>query len=179
MPIHDWSRVDPGVFHHFHQAWTIELIDALNGGGLPPEYFAMAEQVVSGPIPDVVTLKRRATPPEQPQAGGGVAVVDAPPLARFITSVEEDLYARKANVIAIKHRLGHVVAVIEIVSPGDKSGLHALRSFVEKAYELLRQGINLLVVDLFPPRRAIRRASTRRSGTISAMNHLNSRRTSP
>jgi hypothetical protein len=62
-----------------------------------------------------------------------------------------DLYVRKANRIAIKHRLGQVVAVIEIVSPGNKSSSHALRSFVEKAYELLQQGINLLVVDLFPP----------------------------
>jgi hypothetical protein len=41
--------------------------------------------------------------------------------------------------------------VVEIVSPGNKSSQHALRSFVEKADELLRQGISLLVVDLFPP----------------------------
>ncbi len=150
MPIHDWSRVDPGVFHDFHQAWTIAIRNALNAGGLPPGFFAMAEQIIGGPIPDVVTLKRRPTPAEAPQPGGGVAVAEAPPRARFVTSVEEDLYARRANRIAVKHRLGQVVAVIEIVSPGNKSGLHALRSFVEKAYELLRQGINLLVVDLFP-----------------------------
>ncbi len=98
----------------------------------PPGFYALAEQVISGPIPDVVTLKRRPTRPEPPQAGGGVAVADAPPVARFVTSVEDDLYARKANVIAIKHRLGQVVAVIEIVSPGNKSGTHALRSLVEK-----------------------------------------------
>jgi len=41
--------------------------------------------------------------------------------------------------------------VIEIVSPGNKASRHALRSFVDKAYELLQQGINLLIVDLFPP----------------------------
>ncbi len=151
MPIHDWPRVDPGIFHDFHQAWTIEIRNALNGGLLPRGFFAMAEQILSGPIPDVVTLKRRATPTDSRQPAGGVAVADAPPQARFVTSAEEDLYARKANRIAIKHQLGQVVAVIEIVSPGNKSSLHAMRSFVEKAYELLRQGINLLVVDLFPP----------------------------
>jgi len=80
-----------------------------------------------------------------------VAVADAPPQARFISSAQLDLYAHKANRIAIKHRLGQVVAVIEVLSPGNKSGLHALRSFVEKADELLRKGIHLLVVDLFPP----------------------------
>ena len=24
MPIHDWSKVDAGIFHHFHHAWIEE-----------------------------------------------------------------------------------------------------------------------------------------------------------
>jgi hypothetical protein len=44
-----------------------------------------------------------------------------------------------------------VVCVIEIVSPGNKGSRSALRSFVEKAVDLLRQGVHLLVIDLFPP----------------------------
>lgn len=151
MPIHDWSRVDAGVFHDFHQAWTIEIRNALNSGGLPPGYFAMAEQIVRGPIPDVVTLQRVPKPTEPAGVAGGLAVADSPPKARFVTSAEGDSYARRANRILIKHRLGQIVAVLEIVSPGNKSSGHALRSFVQKAEELLRQGINLLVVDLFPP----------------------------
>lgn len=151
MPIHDWSRVESGLFHDFHQAWTIEIRNALNGGGLPPGYFAMAEQIVSGPIPDVVTLKRQPAPGNGSQTSGGVAIVDAPPKARFIASAEIDIHAAKANRITIKHRLGQVVAVIEVVSPGNKNSQHALRSFVLKAEELLRGGVNLLVVDLFPP----------------------------
>lgn len=151
MPIHDWSRVEPGIFHDFHQAWTIEIRNALNAGGLPPGYFAMAEQILAGPIPDVVTLQRGPRPGEAPWSGGGVAVADAPPRARFITSAEVDRYATKANRIVIQHRLGEVVAVLEIVSPGNKHSRNALRSFVRKTEELLRQGINLLVVDLFPP----------------------------
>jgi len=151
MPIHDWSGVDAGTFHDFHQAWTIEIRNALNAGLLPAGFFAMAEQIVSGPIPDVVTLKRRGTPAGPSCPGGGVAVAEAPPRARFVTSAEPDPYTGKANRIAIKHPLGQVVAVIEILSPGNKSSLHALRSLAEKAEALLRQGIHLLVVDLFPP----------------------------
>ena len=30
MPVHDWTRVDAGLFHHFHQDWTIELCRSLN-----------------------------------------------------------------------------------------------------------------------------------------------------
>ncbi len=153
MPIHDWSRVDAGIFHHFHQAWTIEIGNALNSGGLPPDYFALAEQVLSGPVPDVVTLQRReSSRSHAPNHGNGaVAVADAPPQARFVVSSEVNLYAQMANRIAIRHKLGKVVAVLEIVSPGNKSNRHAIRSFVEKATELLREGINLLIVDLFPP----------------------------
>ncbi len=151
MPIHDWSRVDHGVFHHFHQIWIAEIANFLNGGALPSDFLALAEQFVSGPIPDVVTLKRRPTAGVSENGPGGVAVADAPPQARFVTSTEIDLYAAKANRLVIKHRLGQVVAVIEIVSPGNKSGQHALRSFVLKAEELLRRGVHLLVVDLFPP----------------------------
>ena len=50
MPIHDWSRTDAGIFHDFHQAWTIEIRNALNDGSLPSGFFALAEQIVSGPI---------------------------------------------------------------------------------------------------------------------------------
>jgi hypothetical protein len=152
MPIHDWTRVDPGAFHDFHQGWTIALRNALNSGGLPEGYFAMADQVVSGPIPDVITLKRWPRPEPPPSSAGGAAVATAPPKTRFIAkAAEEDIYAKKANRIVIKHLHGEVVAVIEIVSPGNKNSRQALRSFVGKACELLDSGIHLLVVDLFPP----------------------------
>lgn len=156
MPIHDWKRVDAGIFHDFHQAWTIEIRNALNGGGLPAGFFAMAEQSVSRPIPDVITLQRSVARPSDDRGeggGGGIAVAMAPPNARFVASAALDAYAARANRIVIRHRLSKVVAVIEVVARGNKASQHALRSFAERAAELLRQAINLLVVDLFPPSR--------------------------
>jgi hypothetical protein len=67
------------------------------------------------------------------------------------TDLSECGVTARANRIAVKHRLGKVVAIIEIVSPGNKSSKHHLRTFVEKTRELLDNGINLLIVDLFPP----------------------------
>lgn len=151
MPIHDWTLVDPGLFHHFHQEWTIELGRALNRGALPDGYFALAEQVVGGPIPDVVTLQRFTPTPPHPSHAGCMTVAEAPPRARYIATAEVDSYAERANRLVIRHRHGEVVAVIEIVSPGNKNSLHGLPAFVEKSAELLRSGIHLLVVDLFPP----------------------------
>jgi Protein of unknown function (DUF4058) len=148
MPIHDWTRVEAGTFHHFHHRWIAAMGDALNGGLLPPGYLAMAEQVTGRPIPDVVTLQARESKvgPE-----GGIAVAAAPPAARVIARLERIDYAKRANRVVIRHGLGKVVAIIEIVSPGNKESRHAIRSFVEKAADILDQGVNLLVVDLFPP----------------------------
>jgi hypothetical protein len=150
MPIHDWTRVDAGTFHHFHHGWTTRLSDALNRGLLPKGYFALSEQVAGGLIPDVLTLQRRDAGDSFDESGV-VAVQSAPPKTRFVSRVEQEQYAAKANRIAIRHRLGHVVAMIEIVSPGNKGSRSAIRSFVSKSVEYLYQGVHLLVIDLFPP----------------------------
>ncbi len=147
MPIHDWTRLEPGDFHHFHQRWIVGIADALNGGLLPPEFLAMSEQVTGRPIPDVVALQTR-----QPRGGsGGVALKSSPPSARVIARFEKINYARRADRVVIRHGRGKVVAIIEIVSPGNKDSRNAIRTFVEKAADILNQGVNLLVVDLFPP----------------------------
>jgi hypothetical protein len=145
MPIHDWTRVEAGDFHHFHQTWIPLLAAALNSGGLPPGFMALAEQVTGRPIPDVVTLQSRSPM-------GGVAVAPAPaPSARVIQKFERINYAKRADRVVIRHGRGRVVAIIEIVSPGNKESRHAIRSFVEKAADILNQGVHLVVVDLFPP----------------------------
>ena len=149
MPIHDWTRVRANRFHDFHQSWTIRIRDALNGGLLPPDYLAMAEQITGGPEPDVVTLSLPVKPGQG--TGGGTVVEESPPKVRLTTRAEAVIYARKANRITIRHPDGSVVAVIEIVSPGNKDSKHAVRSFARKAVEFLFADIHLLIVDLFPP----------------------------
>jgi hypothetical protein len=151
MPIHDWTRVRPNRFHHFHQRWTLAISDALNAGPLPPGYFALVEQKTGGPEPDVVTLELNLPP--NASTPGGVAIAEAPPKVRFVTRSEAANYARKANRITVRHPDGDVVAVIEIVSPGNKDSRHAIHAFARKAIAFLQAGIHLLIVDLFPPSR--------------------------
>jgi hypothetical protein len=148
MPIHDWTQVEAGPSHHFHQSWVVAIAGALNRGLLPRGFMAMVEQVTGRPIPDVVTLEAH-----EPKDGteGGIAVATAPPTARVIARIERVNYAKRADRVVIRHGLGKVVAMIEVVSPGNKDSRAALRSFVEKAANILDQGVNLLVVDLFPP----------------------------
>ncbi len=60
MPIHDWTRVEAGIFHHFHHRWISAVSDALNAGLLPDEYYALAEQDVGRFGPDVLIVQRNA-----------------------------------------------------------------------------------------------------------------------
>jgi hypothetical protein len=151
MPIHDWTRVDAGLFHHFHQSWTVALGNALNAGILPPDYFALVEQKIRGPEPDVLTLKLASHASGPSDGPAGLAVATAPPRVRLIRRREPEIYAGKANRITVRHRHGEIVAVVEIVSPGNKATFAEFRAFVEKAADLIRQGVHLLVIDLFPP----------------------------
>ena len=153
MPIHDWSRVEGGLFHHFHQRWSIALCDALNAGPLPKGYYALVEMRAAGVAPDVLTLHTAPHDdgPAPPRPTGGLAVADAPPKVRFVRQAEEDEYAARANTVVVRTAGDRVVAVIEIVSPGNKNARSAIRSFVEKTVALLRQDVSVLLVDVFPP----------------------------
>ena len=150
MPIHDWTQVSAGTWHNFRQRWMGTLCDALNFGRLPEPCFAMVEQNVGRPEADVVTLQIEGE--DNLGAGGGGTATAIRSQTTFVLEAEEEKrYARKADRIAVHHGLGEVVAIIEVISPGNKSSRHALRSFVEKATDLIWQGVNLLVIDLFPP----------------------------
>jgi len=43
MPVHDWSRVNDGLFPYFHQRWIGNICDWLNAGRLPKEFYAIGE----------------------------------------------------------------------------------------------------------------------------------------
>ena len=57
MPVHDWTNVEAGIFHHFHHSWIEEIQRVLNAGLLPPDCYALAEQHAAGFGPDVLTLQ--------------------------------------------------------------------------------------------------------------------------
>jgi Protein of unknown function (DUF4058) len=151
MPIHDWTRVDAGLFHTFHHSWISVLARALNTSVLETGYFALREQSTRDPVPEFLTLELPSGRDEPNGTGSGLAVAVAPPRTRVIRRAEETIYVHKADRIAVRHRHGRVVAMIEIVSPGNKASKNELRAFVEKTSKLIAQGVHLLVIDLFPP----------------------------
>jgi hypothetical protein len=155
MPIHDWTRVTAGTWHDFHLAWIAEIRNALNGGLLPASYYAQAEQIAGPMGPDVLTLQsEELTSESEPETStsGGLAVAMAPPRTRLVAESELLAYLPKRRTLVIRHVSGdRIIALIELVSPGNKATKFALRAFVEKAAEALGGGYHLLIVDLFPP----------------------------
>jgi hypothetical protein len=157
MPVHDWSRVDAGIFHDFHHSWIEEIKRALNSGLLPQDYYALAEQYAGGFGPDVLTLQTNGngTPnraPPNPGGNGGVKLLMTPPKVQLSGEIELEFYHRKQKAVVVHHVSNdRVVAIVEVVSPGNKAGEVAFRAFVEKVAVLLHKEVHLLILDLQPP----------------------------
>ena len=111
MPVHDWARVEPAIFHDFHHEWLSTTRRALNDDLLPPNYYALVERQADGFGADGVT-----------------------------------------STITVRHVSGdHIVAVVEILSPGNKASRNSFKALLDKACELIEHKIHLLLIDLFPP----------------------------
>lgn len=77
-------------------------------------------------------------------------MADPPVSVKAATDLE--FYRRKQNVVAVRHVSGdHLIAIVEVVSKGNKSGRRAFDDFHRKAAELLAHGVHLLILDLQPP----------------------------
>ena len=157
MPVHDWTQVESGIFHDFHHEWISTIRRALNDGLLPPDYYALAEQQAAGFGPDVLTLQSTQAQDDGEQDSGGqtdrsTGLLVAAPKVRFKAEYPLEFHRRKESTVTVRHVSGdHIVAVVEIISPGNKTGKNPFKALIDKECELLEHKINLLFVDLFPP----------------------------
>lgn len=153
MPVHDWSRVSDGTFHDFHYSWVLEIKRALKGL-LPRGYYVMVEQL-GGDVgaPDVLPLQATTKEPEPDTSlSGTTTLTDTPPLVHARTTIARDFYSRVQRSVVIRHVSDdRIVAMIEVLSPGNKSSRHAIRSFLDKVVAALDGGIHLLLIDVHSP----------------------------
>jgi hypothetical protein len=60
--------------------------------------------------------------------------------------------AEQQRTLVIRHTSNdRIVAMIEVLSPGNKSTRHAIRAFLDKTIAALDGGVHLLLVDVHPP----------------------------
>jgi len=115
MPVDDWTRVEAGICHDFQVGWITGIRSVLNQGLLPSEYYAMAEQVMGGFGPDILTLQRVANGPlTTPNPTGGLEVAVAPPRVEMRTRAERDQNAGKAKSVVIRQASNdQVIAILK------------------------------------------------------------------
>ena len=169
VPIHDWTRVDAGIWHDFHVAWIGEIRKQLNAGLLPDPFYALAEPQGGFSVEgedDEPGADLSDDDPDEPRrfeadlltlrdeggaaaSGGGVALLDRPPRVRLTGALRDGPLTRR---IAVRHGSDdRVVALIELVSPGNRDGWGKIGSFCEKVVAAIRGGVHVLMIDLFPP----------------------------
>ncbi len=163
MAIHPWSRVDDGVFHHFHIRWLGNLGSVLNEGLLPRPYYAIAEPILGEAEPDVMALQAKTTMPEKetgPYLPPKLLRSDSPQGAVALAPSEvrldeflPDPYMRKTRWIVIKNAWqgDAVVAVIELVFRGNKTSRTRVEQCLRRTVGLLDRGIHVVILDLHAP----------------------------
>ncbi len=159
MPLHHWPN--PRVpWRSFHNHWIIRLVEYLNAGVLPSGFQARPTELIVGIEPDLLLLQateHHATQgPATPQPTLGEATSTA------VLPVPADL---PMVGIYSAYDTTRLVAVIEVVSPGNKDRPETVEGFVEKILFLLQEGVHVTVVDVIRlPRQSMRRPILRRLG---------------
>jgi hypothetical protein len=152
MPLHAWEKVPSGMYHSFHQAWAVMLSIHLNESRLPKGFGAFVE-MRKGPLEtDVLAIDFFPESRPRLQSDGGIMTMQRPK-ASLVRQSAPEYYSQKADRIVVKYKTKRIVAVIEIVSPGNKKSGGSVREFVRKAAKYVDDGVQLLVIDPFPPGR--------------------------
>lgn len=136
------------IFHDFHHEGISSIKHVRNRGLLPADDDALAEQVAAGFGPDVLTLQDQEH--EAPASGG--AITTTRPQTAYFAERAAGVRQRHKCIVAVRHASNdRVVAMIEVLSPGNKNSATAFNAVVHKARELMEQQIHLRLHDPLPP----------------------------
>lgn len=132
MPLHDWTRVEAGIFHAFHTTWIAEIQNELNRQ-LPGRYYALAEQHAGSFVADVLTLQSptlsdggadpdESSAPVSPAVDDAVGTTIANQIPNVAVQEKIDVEIRdRHRTLTIRHVSNHrIIALLEIVSPANK-----------------------------------------------------------
>jgi hypothetical protein len=154
--IHEWES--------FHNFWSVALSDDLNRR-LPKRFLSSSHHL--GPFVSAGVAKRellrsdayegRPDTPEMPSDDGGVAVatekaIYSPPATTLSMpmSFPEEYRVEVRDTL----RASRILAVIELVSPGNKDDTESRETFAGKCLGYLAKGIGLVVIDIVTRRLA-------------------------
>jgi hypothetical protein len=131
----------------------VRLVEYLNQDVLPKDYQARPSELIIGIEPDVLLL-------QEADASNGQSQTAQPALTEATLTATLPAPADLPFVgVYSSYDTGRLVAVIELVSPGNKDRPESRQSFTEKILFLLHEGIHVIVVDVISlPAVSIRQA---------------------
>jgi hypothetical protein len=153
MPMHDWTKVEAWVYHDFHTIYLVMLRHELNAK-LPAGYYAVAEQNLRTLGPDILALQTALPVPlEQPQPN--IYTHDALETAGILVADRaKKIPGFRQKRLTIRHSSNNrVVAILELVSRGNKESKSGIQQFTRKICHALEEGIHAVIIDPFPPSR--------------------------
>ncbi len=157
MPLLDHFHaplVDSYPWQSFHTIWAVAIAGRLNAT-LPRRYVATVQTHLGRRVEaDVAEFELPLAPEDEPRngTGGGVAVQTWAPPA--VTSVLPAVFPDDIQVKVIDQMDSmRLVAVIELISPGNKDRPEARRAFGAKCAAYLQRGVGLVAVDTVTSRR--------------------------
>ena len=150
VPLHDWTRVSAGRWHHMHLLWTGALAAEMNAGLLPDPFFAVAEPAGRrervgwrAAIEPDVSVEAAVEPP-----AGCVRFSEAADRFGRMEVLDPQFPPRR---IVVRHPDGdRVVAIVEFASPGNRDSVPKVVDFTDKLAAALEAGIHAVLIDLFP-----------------------------
>jgi hypothetical protein len=158
MPLFDHFHPPLYPHHHwesFHSNWATRIADAI-AAVVPPE-FQVEEHTHAGPAFEIdVATYEGTTPPPGTSSSPALAVREAPAYAPpvpddTIPAVFPDTFEVRVFSTAAGLTL---VAVVELVSPGNKDRPEQRRAFAAKCASYLAQGVSLIMIDVVTNRHA-------------------------
>ena len=159
MPLFDHFHPPLYPHHHwesFHSNWATRIADGI-AEVLPPE-FQVEEHTHAGPGFEIEVATYEGPSPAPDRAADGPALATraapayAPPVPEgIVPAVFPDTF--EVRVFSTTAGLT-LVAVIELVSPGNKDRPAERRAFATKCASYLAQGVSLIVVDIITNRHA-------------------------
>src|SRR5262245_25964289 len=158
MPLFDHFHPPLTPHHHwesFHSNWATRIADGI-AAVLPPEY-QVEEHVHVGPSFEIDIATYEETPSENGASPGPTLATRAAPTYSppapdhtMPVALPDTFEVRVFNTTAGLT----LVAVIELVSPGNKDRPAERRAFATNCASYLAQGVSLIVVDVVTNRHA-------------------------
>lgn len=124
MPIHDWTKVDAGIYHSFALSWLLALKRWLNQTLNPRSHYALQAPAFFTPS-DAGYLDPGSDP--------------------------EEAYIRRQQRVTVHAIPGdRVITTIELPEAGLKRNPAWLRTFALRLRSRIDQGVNCCILDVFP-----------------------------